>query len=124
MALMTKEVPMRQGEARIEKVSARIASAAMGMHAEPGPVPIHLYDQESLALLLGVSKKTVQNLYSRTPHLLPSAIDIPGARGPRWTAQAILAWLDGRPVHTSTPPPIKKARKVGRPRIVSRNRDI
>jgi predicted DNA-binding transcriptional regulator AlpA len=115
---------MRQSGARIEKVSARMASTDMGMHVEPSPAPIHLYDQKSLALLMGVSKKTVQNLYSKTPHCLPVAIDIPGARGPRWTAQAILAWLDGRPVHTSTPPPVKRVRKVGRPRVAGGNRDI
>lgn len=88
-----------------------------------GEVPIHLYDQASLAKLLGISKKTVQNLYSRTPHLLPPAIDIPGARGPRWTAPSIIAWLEGRPVHTSTPAPVMVKRSVGRPRIAGRKKD-
>lgn len=84
-----------------------------------GEAPIHLHDQASLAELLCISKKTVQNLYSRTPHLLPPAIDIPGARGPRWTAPSIIAWLEGRPAHTSMPAPVMAKRSVGRPRIAA-----
>lgn len=81
-----------------------------------------LYDQAALAELLCISKKTVQNLYSKTPHRLPPAIDIPGARGPRWTAASILAWLEGRPVHTSVPVPVMPKRSVGRPRIATMGR--
>jgi len=115
---------MRQSEANIGKVSPRAAFADMGAPAEPCFDPIRLYDQKSLAALIGVSKKTVQNLYSRDPYSLPVAIDIPGARGPRWTAQAVLDWLNSRPVHRSTPPPVKKVRKVGRPRIAGGNREV
>ena len=83
---------------------------------------IRLYDQQGLADLLGVSRKTVQNLYSRSPHLLPPAIAIPGARGPRWTFQAIRDWLKARPAHTSVSVPCPPKRKVGRPRIVEQMR--
>jgi predicted DNA-binding transcriptional regulator AlpA len=103
-------------EAYREGVTARMVPAVMDEPATFRPA-LALYDQASLAKLLGVSKKTLQNLYSRTPHQLPVAIDIPGARGPRWTAQSILAWLDGRPTHTSTPAPVVAKRSVGRPRI-------
>lgn len=118
---------MRWNEPDGGRESTRIASAkmasAVSVVAEENSVasaaPVHLYDQASLAQLLGVSKKTVQNLYSRTPYLLPPAIDIPGARGPRWTAPSIVAWLEGRPAHTSTPAPVVAKRKVGRPRIAA-----
>jgi hypothetical protein len=76
-----------------------------------------LYDQASLAALLRISKKSVQNIYSSTPHLLPAAIQIPGARGPRWTAQAVQTWLSERPRHTSKPAPVAPKKKAGRPRI-------
>ncbi|MBU2845670.1 hypothetical protein HF923_07520 [Acidithiobacillus ferriphilus] len=77
-----------------------------------------LYDQAALADLLKISKKSVQNIYSRTPHLLPQAIQIPGARGPRWTPQAVQLWLENRPQHSSAKPAPKAAKnKVGRPRI-------
>ena len=79
--------------------------------------PHQLYDQASLANLLILSKKSVQNIYSKTPHLLPPAIKIPGARGPRWTVQAIEEWLATRPQHTSKSAPVALHRKVGRPRI-------
>ena len=89
--------------------------------ADPDPEPerraqsslCKLYDQAALADLLVTSKKSVQNIYSSTPWLLPPALSVPGARGPRWTAQAVHAWLESRPAHTSKQP----ARKVGRPRI-------
>lgn len=77
-----------------------------------------LYDQAALANLLCISKKTLQNQYSVAPHTLPPAISIPGARGPRWTLQAIQDWLDARPQHTPKPVPVAPpSRKVGRPRI-------
>ncbi|QQD72298.1 hypothetical protein [Acidithiobacillus ferrivorans] len=78
----------------------------------------HLYDQSALAALLCISKHTLQNLYSKTPHLLPKAISIPGARGPRWTPESVQEWLNNRPKHTSTPAPVAAPkRKAGRPRI-------
>ena len=82
-----------------------------------GEPPRPLLNQADLAALLGVSKKTLQNLHSRTPHLLPSAIAVPGARGPRWTSGSVQAWLDSRPTYTTKPIPAPTHRKVGRPRI-------
>lgn len=76
-----------------------------------------LFDQASLADLLCISKKTLQNLYSKTPWLLPPAIQIPGARGPRWTPGAVDEWLATRPQHTPKPIPQPTKKKVGRPRI-------
>ncbi|OCX69669.1 hypothetical protein A6M27_18060 [Acidithiobacillus thiooxidans] len=81
-----------------------------------------LYDQQKLADFLCISKKTLQNLYSTTPHKLPVAISIPGARGPRWTPSAVAAWLADRPRHTAAPAPVAAPRKVGRPRIVAAQR--
>ena len=79
--------------------------------------PLQTLDQATLATLLILSKKSVQNIYSKTPHLLPPAIQIPGARGPRWTPQAVQLWLENRPAHTVKPAPKAASRKVGRPRI-------
>ncbi|MDA8377231.1 MAG: hypothetical protein M0Z50_09265 [Planctomycetia bacterium] len=76
-----------------------------------------LYDQQSLADFLHVSKKTLQNRYSSTPHSLPAAIQIPGARGPRWTPQSVQEWLNSRQQHTQKPAPVAQKRKAGRPRI-------
>lgn len=89
---------------------------------QPLPTPAgrdKLYNQASLADVLILSKKTVQNIYSKTPWLLPPAIQVPGARGPRWTPQAVAEWLKARPKHTPAPKPIPVApkRKAGRPRI-------
>ncbi|MBU2766137.1 hypothetical protein HAP94_08000 [Acidithiobacillus ferrivorans] len=79
---------------------------------------LQLYNESSLATLLCVSKKTIQNLYSKTPWLLPPAISIPGARGPRWTVQCVQAWLNDRPTHTAkAAPKATTSRKVGRPRL-------
>lgn len=77
----------------------------------------YLYTEQTLADLLCISKKTLQNLYSKTPWLLPVAIQIPGARGPRWTPQAVQEWLAERPQHTPKPAPVAPRRKAGRPRI-------
>ena len=89
--------------------------------AEPDPdperSPLQLFDASSLADLFCISKKTIQNQYSRTPWLLPPAICIPGARGPRWTASAVQAWLENRPQHSAKPAPQPAKNKVGRPRI-------
>ena len=86
------------------------------------PDPARLLDQSALAQFLCISKKTLQNQYSVAPHTLPAAIQIPGARGPRWTPQSVQAWLEQRPQHTPKPAQAPK-RKVGRPRIalVARN---
>lgn len=85
-------------------------------NSEPEPDRPFL-TQASLAALLCISKKTLQNLYSRTPHSLPVAIQIPGTRGPRWTPQAVQEWLDSRPQHTPKPIPVAPKKKAGRPRI-------
>ena len=76
-----------------------------------------LYDQQSLADLFVLDKHTVQNIYSKSPWLLPVAISIPGARGPRWTPESVQEWLESRPQHTPKPAPQPTKRKVGRPRI-------
>ena len=81
------------------------------------PRPQQLLDQHALANILGISKKPLQNLFSSKPHLLPSAIAVPGARGPRWTSGSVQAWLDSRPAYTTKPAPAPLQRKVGRPRI-------
>ena len=78
---------------------------------------LSLLDQAALAALLILSKKSVQNIYSRTRWLLPTAIQIPGARGPRWTVQSVQAWLADRPLHSAKPAPTASKNKVGRPRI-------
>ncbi|WP_163098660.1 hypothetical protein GL267_007315 [Acidithiobacillus ferrianus] len=92
--------------------------------ADPEPprgtlLSLNLYDQAALADLLRVSKKTLQNQYSAAPYTLPSAIQIPGARGPRWTPEAVEEWLSERPRHTPKPAVVAPRRKVGRPRIAS-----
>lgn len=90
-----------------------------GSDGEP-PRPhqsLQLLNQNTLAALLGISKKTLQNVFCRTPHLLPPAVVVPGARGPRWTASAVQDWLDSRPAYTNKPAPTPTRRKVGRPRI-------
>ena len=76
-----------------------------------------LYDQASLADLLCINKKTLQNQYSVAPHTLPKAISIPGARGPRWTPKSVQEWLSERPQHTSKSAPVAPRKRVGRPRI-------
>ena len=102
------------------------SSAASGDSNSEDPDPERprlahqLYDQASLADLLCISKKTLQNQYSVAPHTLPKAISIPGARGPRWTPKSVQEWLESRLQHTlkPAPQPTKRTkRKVGRPRI-------
>ena len=89
--------------------------------AEPEPerplLSPNLYNEASLADLLIISKKSVQNIYSKSPWLLPLAISIPGARGPRWTPESVQEWLSARPKHTSKLVPVAPKKKVGRPRI-------
>ncbi len=97
---------------------ARSSAASGDGNPDPEPArPIQLLDQSSLADLLGISKKTLQNLYSSTPHLLPQAISVPGARGPRWTAASVQSWLQSRSQHIAKPAPRPAKRKAGRPRI-------
>lgn len=86
--------------------------------ARPLLITTQLLNQVTLASAFCVSKKTIQNLYSKTPWLLPPAIRVPGCRGPRWTPVAVQAWLENRPAHHSrTPAPVPEKKKVGRPRI-------
>lgn len=85
----------------------------------PQQNPLQLLDQQSLAALLCISKKTLQNQYSVAPYTLPEAIQIPHARGPRWTIQAVQDWLANRPKHTQTLAPVAPKRKAGRPRIAA-----
>lgn len=109
----------------IRKQAGSRSSAASGDgngngDSDPDPDPerhFRLLNQDSLADILSVSKKTLQNLFSSKPHLLPKAIQIPCARGPRWTQTAVQAWLDSRPAYTTTPVQTPTRRKVGRPRI-------
>ncbi|MDA8153606.1 MAG: hypothetical protein M0003_13030 [Acidithiobacillus sp.] len=97
------------------------AASGDGNNNEPEPEPERphqrLLDQADLADILSISKKTLQNKLSVTPHLLPKAIQIPGARGPRWTAEAVKAWLSDRPAYTTQPAPVAPKRTVGRPRL-------
>ncbi len=86
---------------------------------DPDPERASLLTQAALADLLCISTKTLQNLYSSKPHTLPPAISIPGARGPRWTPQAVQAWLTDRPAHTTTSAPVAPKRRPGRPRIAA-----
>ncbi|MHB1644467.1 MAG: hypothetical protein ACYCS8_17755 [Acidithiobacillus sp.] len=98
----------------------RQATAGDSNDSDPEPPrPGGLADAAALANQFCVSKKTIQNIYSRTPHLLPKAISIPGARGPRWTQAAIDEWLQNRPKHTPKPVVAAPRRKVGRPRIAA-----
>lgn len=117
----------KQGKCK-SKVCARSSAASGDSNSADGddgndgepPRPLlflQLYDQASLALILKISKKTLQNLYSTKPHTLPVAIHVPGARGPRWTPASISSWLEKRPQHTPKPTPVAPRHKVGRPRI-------
>ncbi len=103
-----------------QRGQASRSSAASGDSSddsEPERRQHDLYDQAALAGLLCISKKSVQNVYSKTPHLLPPAIAIPGARGPRWTPESVAEWPSSRPQHTTKTAPVAPRRKAGRPRI-------
>ena len=105
---------------RSPAASSTTSGGAKSSDPDPDPDrPLQLFDTRKLADLLCISPKTLQNLYSKSPHGLPPAIHIPGARGPRWTLSAIRDWLNTRPLHTSAPPPRPEPKKkpVGRPRI-------
>ena len=113
----------RTPRARRHGEGSRSSAASGDGNSDPEPdperraQPLSLHDQASLADLLKISKKSVQNIYSKTPWLLPPAISIPGARGPRWTPEAVQEWLQNRPQHTHKPFPSAPKRKAGRPRI-------
>ena len=76
-------------------------------------VPLVL-DQEGLANLLLLSKKTVQNIASVAPHKLPRATYLPCSKAPRYLRDDVLAWLYSYRQAVEPPP-----RKVGRPRIAT-----
>ena len=80
-----------------------------------------LIDEHAIALCLRISKKTVQNLYSKSPHLFPPSLQIPGARGPRWTAHAVEEWiarLETRAISARAAQQLNSTpRRPGRPRI-------
>lgn len=121
---ITQAASRRTGHRQRQEGSRSSAASGdgNGNSDDPDPErrqPLQLYDQASLAGLLCTSKKSVQNIYSATPWLLPPAIQIPGARGPRWPAAAVQAWLEQRPAHTSKPAVVTPKRKVGRPRIIA-----
>ncbi|MHB1320817.1 MAG: helix-turn-helix transcriptional regulator [Acidithiobacillus ferrivorans] len=99
----------------------RQATAGDSNDSDPEPHRPGLADEAAFAAQICISKKTLQNIYSKTPHLLPKAISIPGARGPRWTQAAIEEWLNSRPQHSPAPVPVapKPKRSVGRPRIAA-----
>ena len=117
--------PRRTGHLQREEGSRSSAKSGDGNKSDPEPEPercnqqYQLYNQQTLADLLGISKKTLQNRYSLAPYTLPAAIAVPGARGPRWTYQSIHDWLTNQPRHTTQTAPVAPKRKAGRPRIVS-----
>lgn len=76
-----------------------------------------LLTETALAAYLCISKKSLQNQYSKAPWTLPSAVQIPGAKGPRWTAQSVQKWLEICPKHSTKSAPTAGKRNVGRPRI-------
>lgn len=119
--VLTHQIGRQAGDRQREKTGGDKKNSG-GKNSDDGagepPRPQQLLNQNTLAALLGISKKTLQNVFCRTPHLLPKTICIPGARGPRWTQTAVQAWLDARPAYTTaTPAQAPTHRKVGRPRI-------
>lgn len=111
----TQQSPRRTRQRGAQTRSS--ASSGDGNSDNSDGEPPRLLDQAALASILSISKKTLQNQYSVAPHTLPPAIAIPGARGPRWTPQAVQEWLEQRPKHTPKPVPVAPKRKVGRPRL-------
>lgn len=113
-----------QNNTGVRGASARSAKKSGDGNSDDGdPDPaahaLQLFDQRTFAPILGLSLKTLQNQYSKNPDQFPPAIRIPGARGPRWTVQAIQEWLSSRPAY-SPPPPVAEQpprRGRGRPRI-------
>ena len=110
----------KQGKCK-SKVCARSSLASGDSNSDDGdgePPRRHgLADAGTFAAYICISKKTLQNIYCKTPHLLPPAIKIPGARGPRWPWASIDEWLSQRPQHTSKSAPVAPRKRVGRPRI-------
>lgn len=129
LSVVTTAAPRRTTQRKQRGASGRSSAASGdGNDSDPDSDPerrhqsLQLFDQASLADLLCISKKTLQNQYSVAPHTLPAAITIPGARGPRWTPQAIQQWLNERPAHASKTAPVSaKKNKVGRPRLALRS---
>lgn len=93
---------------------------------DPDPDRPQFYDYAALAALLSCGVQHVRNL--RCAGKLPPAIKLPYARGPRWTVDAVDAWLasNAEPYH---PTPVARSapksplpRKIGRPRIADQQR--
>ena len=87
--------------------------------SDPDPDPDRLavplvLDQQGLANLLLLSKKTVQNIASVAPHKLPKATYLPCSKAPRYLRDDVLAWLYSYRQAVEPPP-----RKVGRPHIAT-----
>lgn len=110
-------------------IARRSAAGAKSSEGEDGADETHyrhkpqLLDQADFARIKKVSKKTLQNQWSQNPEKFPPAIKIPGVRGPRWTLQSVIFWLENCPkyeVGQSPKPPEPKVatKKVGCPRIV------
>jgi hypothetical protein len=126
--ITTAAAPRRNVQRKQRGASGRSSAASGDGNSDAEPARpllqhyLHLHDQQSFADLLKISKKHLQNIYSATPWLLPPAIQIPGARGPRWTPQAIQQWLSERPAHACKTAPVSaKKNKVGRPRLALRS---
>lgn len=115
-AKTTSRRTRQRGSSTRSSASSGDSNDGDGEPPRPG-LSLNLYDQAALASFLCISKKTLQNQYSKHPHTLPQAIQIPGARGPRWTPQAVQEWLSERPQHAPKPVVVAPKRKVGRPRI-------
>ena len=68
--------------------------------------------QSDLAELVGKSKKTIQNIASSSPNLLPPAVYLPISRAPLYLGQDIISWfLNHRTI------PAQNPKITGRPRI-------
>ncbi|MGR2927816.1 hypothetical protein [Acidithiobacillus ferriphilus] len=73
---------------------------------------------EDLAKLFGVSKKTIQNLQSAKPELLPNASYLPYTKEKLYLAKDIINYLCGaKKTHAITGAKIISQKKRGRPRI-------
>lgn len=111
--------PRQRGQATRSSSASGDSNDGSDPESERPRNPEDLLDQQAFADQLCISKHTLQNLYSKTPWLLPPAISIPGARGPRWMPAAVQEWLEQRPRHTSAPVPVAPKKRVGRPRIAA-----
>lgn len=116
-----------QNRARRRHNKGSCSSASSGDNNDGDPDPdrhqsqqLALLTQADLANILGIALHTLQNQYSKNPHQFPPAIQVPGARGPRWTREAIHNWFAQCPAYAplSSPPLIHQPKRgVGRPRI-------